>query len=48
MRTKSKPEQWEDSEFVRRGQAAARQKTDREAELDRLRSFLIQRGVEPF
>ncbi len=48
MKTKSKPEQWEDGEFVRRGQAAARQKTDREAELDRLRSLLIQRGVEPF
>jgi hypothetical protein len=48
MRTKSKAEQWENGEFVRRGQAAARKKTDRETELDRLRSFLIQRGVEPF
>lgn len=48
MRTKSKPEQWEDSEFIRRGQSAARQKADREVELDRLCSFLVQRGVEPF
>ena len=48
MRTKSKPEQWEDSEFVRRGQAQARKKTDRETELENLKDFLLRNGVQPF
>lgn len=48
MRYKSKTETFENTEFVRRG--ATKQKTilDRQAELDRLRDFLIQKGVEPF
>lgn len=48
MRHASKTEMFENSEFVRRG--AKKQKTtlDRQVELDRLRDFLIQKGVEPF
>ncbi len=45
MRTKSKPEQWEDSEFVRRGQKEQKIKVDREIELEHLKEFLLRGGV---
>jgi len=48
MRYQSKTEQSENSEFVRRGAKQQKTKLDRQAELDRLRHFLIQKGVEPF
>lgn len=48
MRYQSKPEHWENSEFIRRGVKAQKTKIDREEELDHLRNFLIQHGVEPF
>lgn len=48
MRYQSKTERWEDSEFIRRGKQKQKTKMDRQEELDHLRNFLIQHGVEPF
>ena len=48
MRYQSKPETFENSEFVRRSDTKQKKTLDRQAELDRLRHFLIQNGVEPF
>lgn len=48
MRHTSKTETFENSEFVRRGAKQQKTRLDRQAELDRLRDFLIQHGVEPF
>lgn len=48
MRYKSKTEQFEDTEWLRRGTAEKNRKLDREKELQHIRDFLIQNGVEPF
>ena len=48
MRYQSKTEQSENSEYIRRGAKTQQTKMDRQAELDCLRHFLIQKGVEPF
>ena len=48
MRYQSKTETFENSEFVRRGDKKQKTTMDRQVELDRLRDFLIQKGVEPF
>lgn len=48
MRYQSKPEQWEDSEFIRRGQKEQTTRMDRQEELQHLRDFLLQNSVEPF
>jgi hypothetical protein len=48
MRYQSKTEQWENGEFVRRGQKEQQTKLDREDQLNHLRNFLVQNGVEPF
>ena len=48
MRYQSKTEQWENSEFIRRGTKEQKTKMDRQKELEHLRDFLLQNGVEPF
>lgn len=48
MRYQSKTEQWEDSEFIRRGVKEQKSMMDREEELNHLRDFLLQNGVESF
>jgi len=48
MRYQSKTEQSENTEYIRRGAKTQQTKMGREEELDRLRHFLIRKGVEPF
>lgn len=48
MRKKSKTEQIENNEFIRRGEKQQKTRMDREAELDNLRNYLLRNGVDAF